>query len=196
MIPSTDRPRIAALLDFWFGAGTPDWNEPRKVWWEKDAAFDEELRRRFLEDHLAAASGTLDAWKEEPESCLALVLLLDQLPRNLFRGKPRAFATDEKARQVARHALSQGFDKAVPPVRRSFFYLPFEHSEDLADQHRCVALFEAMAKGPEDKATARFAELHRDIIARFGRFPHRNEALGRETTAEEAEFLKGPNSSF
>ena len=196
MIPTPDRSRIAALLDFWFGAGTPEWNEPRKVWWEKDPAFDEELLQRFLADHVRAAAGALSSWQEEPESCLALVLLLDQLPRNLFRGSPQAFATDPLAREVARHALKQGFDQQTIPVRRSFFYLPFEHSEDLGDQHRCVELFQAMAKTPEDKETARFAEQHRDIIARFGRFPHRNATLGRETTAEEAEFLKGPNSSF
>ena len=196
MIPDTDRPRIAALLDFWFAAGTPEWNQPRKVWWVKDPAFDEDLRQRFLDDHLRAASGALASWQDEPESCLALVLLLDQLPRNLFRGSPRAFATDPLAREVAGHALARGFDREMPKVRRSFLYLPFEHSESLADQHRCVRLFEAMAETPEDRETARHAHLHRDIVARVGRFPHRNAVLGRETTPEEAEFLKEPGSSF
>ncbi|GGH27256.1 hypothetical protein GCM10007036_35630 [Alsobacter metallidurans] len=169
-----------SILSFWREAG-------RDRWFAKDDAFDAELRERFEPTRQAAADGQLDAWSETPEGALALVLLLDQLPRNLFRRSPEAFATDEIARHVASAALERGFDRQVDPVLRPFFFLPFMHSEDLAEQDLCVRLYEAA--GDEDGA--KWAKMHRDIIARFGRFPHRNPVLGRDTTPEEAEFLAG-----
>lgn len=165
------------ILDFWAGAG-------RKAWFAKDAGFDERCRA-FLPAHEAAAAGALDAWIGASRSSLALVLLLDQFPRNLFRASARAFASDAKAREVARAAIAAGHDQLVDPILRLFFYLPLEHSEDLADQDECVRLFKAAG----DANDLRFAEQHRDIIRRFGRFPHRNAALGRESTAEEMAFL-------
>lgn len=170
----------SAIVDFWRRAG-------RRAWFGKSAAFDEEIRRRFEPAHHAAARGELDDWGEEAAGALALVLLLDQVPRNLWRRSPHAFATDPLARRAAGAAILAGFDRITEPALRIFFYLPFEHSEDLADQERAVRLFEAMTG--EDPAAARSARAHRDIIARFGRFPHRNRALGRVTTAEEQRFL-------
>ncbi|MBY0423608.1 MAG: DUF924 family protein [Parvularculaceae bacterium] len=168
-----------AVVDFWRSAG-------RKAWFTKDDAFDAQCRA-FLPLHEAAARGALDDWTQGPESALALVLLLDQFPRNLFRGGARTFASDAKARTAAGAAIARGFDQAVEPALRLFFYLPFEHSEDIADQDESVRLFAAAG----DAHDLRFAEIHRDIIRRFGRFPHRNAALGRTTTAEEAAFLAG-----
>jgi uncharacterized protein (DUF924 family) len=142
------------------------------------------FRERFLGTHEAAARGELDAWLATPQGALALCILLDQFPRNAFRGSPRMFATDAKARDVARNALGQQFDRQVDDELRQFFVMPFMHSEDLADQHLCVRLSKEL---PTD--TLRYAEMHRDIIERFGRFPHRNAALARETTVEEQRFL-------
>ncbi|HEX2113111.1 MAG TPA: DUF924 family protein [Alphaproteobacteria bacterium] len=194
--------RAAALRDFWFGiAGGPEYGRPRKIWFEKNAEFDEELCRRFLADHERAASGACDPLAETPEGAVALVLLLDQLPRNLFRCTPRAFATDAQARAVAKRAVDAGFDRQVPPVERVFLYLPFEHSESLEDQRRSLALFESLPVTPEFPASDRdltiaYARRHLEIIERFGRFPHRNAALGRASTPEELAFLQEPNSSF
>jgi uncharacterized protein (DUF924 family) len=188
---------IAGLLDFWFGApGSPGYGERRKVWFEKDAAFDAAIRERFLTLYEAAAAGALEAWHETPEGCLALCLLLDQVPRNLFRNDPRAFATDAAARDVARYALDRGFDQALLPVQRCFFYLPFEHSEDLADQDRCVALFAALPEADWKPRTVDYAERHRDVIRRYGRFPHRNAALGRQSTTAEQDYLAQPDAGF
>lgn len=190
------------VLSFWFGHPpdpilNPASTRPRERWFERDAAFDEECRRRFLDAHEAAASGALDAWREEPRSNLALVLLLDQFPRNLFRGTPRAFATDARAREVARRALARGLDLALPPVWRWFLYLPFEHSEEAHDQRLAVTLFEMLALYHLDsREPLDYARRHRDVIERFGRFPHRNEALGRPSTPEEERFLQEPGSSF
>jgi uncharacterized protein (DUF924 family) len=188
---------IDALLDFWFGAPDTDGNaEWRKVWFEKDATFDATIRARFLPLYEAASAGALQAWRETPQGCLALCLLLDQLPRNLFRGDPRAFATDAAARAVARHALDRGFDQAVSPVHRCFFYLPYEHSEDPADQDTCVALFTALPEADWKARCIDAAERHRDVIRRFARFPHRNAALGRESTPAEQEYLARPDAGF
>ncbi|HZH28206.1 MAG TPA: DUF924 family protein [Azospirillaceae bacterium] len=177
-----------SVLDFWFS------DAAKPMWFAKSDAFDAEVRRRFQSLHEAAAAGELDAWKETAEGCLALVILLDQVPRNIFRGSPRAYATDEAARDLTWHVLDRGFDWEFPDIdRRLFFYLPLEHSEDLDDQETCVRLFEERTPDPE---YIRYGRQHRDIIARFGRFPHRNVVLGRESTPEELEFLKGPNSSF
>jgi uncharacterized protein (DUF924 family) len=189
--------RAHALLEFWFGMpGTPDSDRPRAVWFKKDAEFDAALRARFLEDQKQAAAGQYDTWMETPDGSLALVLLLDQLPRNLYRGTPAAFASDEKARAVARHALDQGYDQDVPGVRRSFFYLPFEHSENLADQETSVTLCRALPPAGHSTQTLDYAIRHRDIIRRFGRFPHRNRVLGRNSTREEEAFLQESGSSF
>ncbi|HZI12407.1 MAG TPA: DUF924 family protein [Myxococcus sp.] len=190
------------VLDFWFGrpadpVRNPESARQRDFWFEKDTAFDEEFRRRFLALHERAAAGELDAWKDEPRSCLALLLLLDQLPRNVFRGTPRAFATDARAREVARHALARGLDLALPPVWRWFVYLPFEHSEDVYDQRLSVFLFELLALNqPGQREPLDYAVRHRDIIERFGRFPHRNATLERPGTPEEEAFLQEPGSSF
>jgi uncharacterized protein (DUF924 family) len=169
----------ADVVAFWRGVG------PKK-WFEKDPALDDEIRRRFLALHAAAVAGRLAAWESSAQGALALLILLDQFSRNLFRGDPRTFAADPQARAVASRALLKGFDAADPEMR-GFFYLPFVHSEDLADQERAVALY----KGAGDADGLKWAELHADIIRRFGRFPHRNPVLGRVTTAEEQSFLDG-----
>jgi uncharacterized protein (DUF924 family) len=189
--------RAQALLDFWFGApGSPHHDQPCEIWFKADPAFDEDLRARFAADQRAAAAGAYDDWQSSADGCLALVLLLDQLPRNLYRGTPVAFASDEKARTVARHALAQGFDRGLPDVRRCFLYLPFEHSEDLADQETSMSLFAALPSNVTNDESLAYAKWHYEIIARFGRFPHRNAVLGRKSTPEEEAFLKEPGSSF
>ncbi|HUB96357.1 MAG TPA: DUF924 family protein [Stellaceae bacterium] len=186
-----------ALLDFWFGAqGTPGCDELRMVWFRSDDAFDAALGERFGALHETAAEGGVDRWAETPEGALALVLLLDQLPRNLYRGAARAFSCDAKAREVASRALARGFDASLTPVRRLFLYLPFEHSEDLADQVRSVRLFAAIPPCTGHEAWLEIARKHHAIIDRFGRFPHRNRALGRASTPEEEAFLNAPDSSF
>jgi len=184
------------ILEFWFS------DRARPLWFEKDPDFDAEIRRRFAATHEAARTGRLASWEGAAESSLALVIVLDQFPRNMFRGTARAFSTDALARAAADRAIGRGFDQAVEFDRRRFFYLPFEHSENLADQRRSVALFRALLDAAPDhwreemQVQLDYAERHLEIIERFGRFPHRNRILGRETTPEEAEFLKGPNSSF
>jgi len=167
------------ILGFWRGAG------PTK-WFGKSRAFDEAIRLKFEPTHHAAARGAYDAWAESLDSALALVILLDQFPRNLYRDSGHAFATDGKARRVARAAAEAGFHRQAEPALRQFFLLPFEHSEDLADQEFGLAL----AAELEDADCLKWAKLHRDIIVRFGRFPHRNACLGRTTTADEQAFLE------
>lgn len=179
----TPSPEIAAgVVAFWEAAG------PER-WFSKSEAFDEKIRARYLPLVERAARGEFDGWKEEREGSLALLLLLDQFPRNLFRGQARAFATDAQALAIATHAVAQGFDMAWEKPLRSFYYLPWMHSERLGDQRRCVELSKNA-----NEATQRAAREHYEIIARFGRFPHRNAALGRATTAEEAAFLALPDS--
>jgi uncharacterized protein (DUF924 family) len=196
-LPMSDAARVRALLDFWFGApGTPDCDAPRKIWFKADPAFDAALGAHFLDDHRRAAAGACAHWLDACGPALALVLLLDQLPRNLHRGRAEAFACDPLARPAARQAIARGFDRLVPPVRRNFFYLPFEHSEVLADQEMSLALYTAMPPGPHYDSNLDFARRHHAIIARFGRFPHRNRALGRPSTPEEEAFLNEPGSSF
>jgi uncharacterized protein (DUF924 family) len=186
----------AELLAFWFS------DQVRPRWFVKDAAFDTLIRDRFAASAAAAAAGALDGWNAEPESCLALVLLLDQVPRNIHRDSPRAFAADAKARQVAGLAVERGLDARIVLDRRFFFYMPFEHSEDAADQQRSVALFRRWAETHDsngrDRAfeQMRYVLRHQEIIGRFGRFPHRNQILGRESTPAEIEFLAGPDSAF
>ena len=171
------QPSPADVVAFWRAAG-PD------RWFKKDAAFDDEIRRRFLALHEAAAAGKLTAWEASAEGALALLILLDQFPRNMFRGQARAFAGDPLARAIASRAILNGFDGAFPDMR-GFFYLPFEHSEDLADQERGLTLYKAAG----DADGLKWAEIHADIIRRFGRFPHRNAVLGRVSTPEERKFL-------
>ncbi len=188
------------ILTFWFDH--PDrpgseYGQQRQVWFTKDPAFDEQIRQQFLADYEQAASGQLAAWQAQPHSCLALILLLDQVPRNLFRGDPRSFATDAQALATAEYAIQQGFDQVLLPVERLFVYLPLEHSEALAQQERCVSLMETLYnQHPEFESTLDYARRHRDVIQRFGCFPHRNEILGRQTTEAEAEFLQQPGSRF
>lgn len=172
----------ADVIGFWRTAG------PAK-WFSRSAAFDEAIRLRFEPVHHAAARGGYLHWSQDAQGALALLLLLDQFPRNLFRGSAHAFATDPLARSIARRAVDQDFDRQCEPGLRPFFYLPFEHSEDIADQDRGVALCQRLADETGDLDTLKWARLHRDIIVRFGRFPHRNAPLGRETTADEQAFL-------
>jgi len=166
------------VIGFWKAAGP-------SLWFAKNDAFDAEFRARFMEAHLAAARRELDDWVESPFGALALLILLDQFPRNAWRETGHAFATDPLARHFALEALDLGLDQLVENDLRRFFYLPLQHAEDMALQDRQVALFQAMERKPDD----RWAEHHREIIARFGRFPHRNRALGRETTPDEQVFL-------
>jgi len=185
------------ILDFWFGKpDEADYGKPRKVWFTKNPEFDQEVRSRFLIDYQQAAAGHLDDWKASPLGCLALIILLDQFPRHMFRGQPQAFATDPQALAYAQHTVAQGFDKELLPIQRGFVYLPFEHSENLAHQRQAIELFSTLKDYPECASGVDYAHRHLKVIERFGRFPHRNEILGRETTPEEAEFLKQPGSSF
>lgn len=190
-----DQTTPADVLLFWFG-GANERGKPHKHWFEKSAAFDGDLRERFLGLYEQAAAGRLTSLKDDRLDCLALIIVLDQFPRNMFRGTPRAFATDALALEAARHAVDRGFDREMRAVERMFAYLPFEHSESLADQERACELTQALDAFEETRDAHRYAVLHRDIILRFGRFPHRNAILGRESTPEETEFLKGPGSSF
>ncbi len=174
------RPAIPdEILAFWREAG------PSK-WFAKDEAFDQACRDRFMPTYEAAARGDLNEWELTPEGALAVILLLDQFPRNMFRGQRETYKTDPVAVMVADRAIERGFDHKVEPEFRRFFYLPFMHSESLRHQERSVALNEAL--GAED--SIKWARHHHDIIARFGRFPHRNVILGRETTPEEEAFLQ------
>ncbi len=184
-------PRATSILAFWFGNGDRD-----KRWFEKNPAFDEEVRRRFLALHAEAAAGNLARWKNDPGDCLALIVLLDQFPRNMFRGTPQAFATDAMALDAARYAVARGYDRGMRPSERTFVYLPHEHAESLEEQLRACELTEPLVKFPETDDVYRYAVAHRDVIQRFGRFPHRNAILGRASTPEEIEFLMGPGSSF
>ena len=177
-------PKAAEVLHFWF-------DEHPKDWFVKNQAFDTAIRARFLALHAAAAAGERTHWVDDSRSCLALVIVLDQFPRNIFRGEARAFATDSVARATARVILGRGWDKSMTQSERLFANLPFEHSESLADQ---ILVCELMKDFDADQL--RYAIRHREIIERFGRFPHRNGLLGRENTAAEIEFLKQPGSGF
>jgi uncharacterized protein (DUF924 family) len=185
-------PRALALLDFWFGPpGDPAREERREIWFRSTPEHDETLRGLFLADHERAAAGGITGWEDEPESALALVLLLDQIPRNIFRATPRAYATDATARAVADRAIERGFDMLAPPAWRMFFYMPLHHSENLADQQRATALVASLPfqRDPERGENRRYGLPYVDVIERFGRFPHRNAILGRPSTPEEIAFL-------
>jgi uncharacterized protein (DUF924 family) len=181
------------VLDFWFG---PEPGKPREEWFRKDAAFDERIRGRFGGVHAAAARGELEAWRAAPEPMLALVIVLDQFSRNLYRGDARAFSQDERALACARQALARGDDLGLLPVQRQFLYLPYEHSENLADQELGVELMRSLDAFDETRGISEWAVRHRDIIARFGHFPHRNAAVGRDSSPEELAFLEQPGSRF
>jgi uncharacterized protein (DUF924 family) len=187
----------ADVLAFWFGMeGEPGYGEFRDQWFQKDEAFDREVTDRFGDLYERAAAGELDAWREEAESCLALVIVFDQFPRNMFRGDARTHATDGKALDAAKYAIERALDRELPAFQKMFLYMPFMHAESVEDQRRSVELFEGLAAELGGPDVVEYAIGHRDIVERFGRFPHRNAILGRETTPEEAEFLTQPGSSF
>lgn len=177
--PTEPLPHAAEdVLAFWLAAGA-------KRWFERDDAFDAAIRERFTRTYEDAAAGRLAAWENSAQGALALVIVLDQFPRNMFRGSARSYATDALAHAAAERAIANGFDRQTAMPLRAFFYLPFEHAENLADQERAVALFRETG----DADLVKWAVLHADIIRRFGRFPHRNAVLGRQTTAQEQAFL-------
>lgn len=176
--------------------------ERARLWWSKNPESDDEIRRRFESWVIKAGSGELDNWASNPQDRLALILLTDQFPRSIYRDLAKAFAFDSKALSLAHTGIDAGFDAALRPLEKVFFYLPLEHSESLADQKRSVSLFQKLVDdaSPDQKPTFAeyldFAARHRDIISRFGRFPHRNKALGRISTSEELSFLQQPGSGF
>jgi len=177
---------IGDVIDFWF------WELGRERWFRKDPAIDARIRQRFLLLYEVLSTWPAADALMSPERALATVIVLDQLPRNMFRGSPQAFATDALALKVARAAVEKGLDRALTPEQRSFLYMPFEHSEDAGDQARAVALISGLG----DPEFTRFAIAHKNIIQRFGRFPHRNAVLGRPSTPAERAFLKEPGSAF
>jgi len=186
-------PAIEQVLDFWFG---PQAGASRPEWFRKSDRFDAQIRERFGALHERAAAGGLADWEAAPRPALALLVVLDQFSRNLHRNDARAFAQDARALRVAEAMVERGWDRELLPVQRQFAYLPFEHAEDLAAQERAMALFGALEDYPETKGLVDWAAKHRVIIRRFGRFPHRNAALGRASTAEELAFLREPGSGF
>lgn len=204
-IPGNTASAIDELLVFWFGTQAGDdavAAEKAALWWKKNLAIDEQCRRLFQPLVESAGAGALDHWTATPRGRLALILLTDQMPRNIYRGNARAFAFDATASASCLAGLEQHADAALRPIERVFFYLPLEHAESLALQERSVALFTTLAAAvPAGQRKLfdgylDFAVRHRDIVARFGRFPHRNAVLGRASTPEEADFLGAPGSSF
>lgn len=183
--------RARTLLDFWFGPpDDPERLHHRQIWFRSTPEFDAAVRTEFAADHDTAVAASLSAWEAEPLAALALVMLLDQVPRNIFRSTPRAFASDPQALATTNRAMARGFDREVPDAWRIFFYLPLEHSEVLADQQRGLDLLMAIPPVPGRPADRHMSRLHLEIIEQFGRFPHRNLILGRESTAAELAFLE------
>lgn len=176
------------VLDFWFLETQP------QQWFQVNKEFDQTIRERFMEPYEMAARGEFDEWQKNPDGALALCILLDQMPRNMFRGTPKAFETDKKALVIAKYAVSKGLDQVLGPQKRRFIYLPFEHSENLNDQRRSVELFEKMKN--EDQLGYDYAVRHLEVIEKYGRFPHRNKILGRDNTPEEEEYLAQPGAGF
>ncbi len=203
MAQTSSTPR--EVLALWFGPlDAEGLAEPARAerWWRKDPAFDAAVRQTFEPTWERAMAGAHDDWRATPEGTLAYVIVLDQFSRNMFRDTPQAFAGDARALETARDAIARGDDRALRGHQRLFLYLPFMHSEELATQERCVALLCAFRDESQGKLrdelsqNVKFAEAHRDIIAKWGRFPHRNEQLGRASSPEELEFLKQPGSAF
>ncbi|MEM8780162.1 MAG: DUF924 family protein [Cyanobacteria bacterium P01_G01_bin.49] len=185
------------ILNFWFGKPEEkNYGKPNKFWFIKDTKFDQKVRSKFLTIYQQAAEGNLNHWQALPLSCLALIIILDQFPRNMFRQSPQAFASDDYALNLAQYAINNNFDCQVSPVQRWFIYLPFEHSENLIHQQQSVTLFSQLKDDPDSKSTIDYAYKHLKIIERFGRFPHRNQILGRVSTPEEIKFLQQPGASF
>lgn len=177
-------PSIDDVIAFWF--------EDDKRWWKKDPAFDAEIREHFGALHQAIEADEREDWLQTARGALAYVIVLDQFSRNMFRDTGRMFASDARALRAAKNAIDAGHDQALSKSERGFLYMPLMHSEALADQERCIELFAAN----DSPNSVKFAQMHRDIVQRFGRFPHRNALLGRESTDEEREFLQQPGSSF
>jgi uncharacterized protein (DUF924 family) len=193
--PMNGHREAAEVLRFWFGE-PPERGTRLKRWFDKDLSLDSDIRARFLPLYESLAAGGHCEWLADARSCLARIVVLDQFPRNMFRGSARAFATDRLALESARHALVQGYDRSMLPVEKLFAYLPFEHSESLEDQRLACELTRPLEAFPETADAYRYAFAHLQIIERFGRFPHRNAALERDSTPEEVEFLKQPGSGF
>jgi len=190
---------VEEILSFWFGQPLDDqayYDTWHKRWFTSDPLFDLTIREHFFADYQLAADRQLMEWQQTPHSGLALIVLLDQFPRNMFRGDPRAFVTDPLAREVATHLIHYGLDLQLLPVERSFVYMPFMHSEILVDQQQSVTLFRQLAQERPYVNSVPYALKHQENIERFGRFPHRNAILGRPSTPAELEFLKEPGSSF
>jgi uncharacterized protein (DUF924 family) len=186
---------FSQVLDFWFGgADSPMRGRARKAWFVKSDEFDREVRKRFSQVWETASTGGLRRWEATPLAALALVVVLDQFPRNMFRGKPQAFASDDLALAAAERMIERRFDRLLRPIERAFVYLPFQHAENLDAQRRALVFYEELKRLGVDHLD--FARRHHDIVERFGRFPHRNEILGRVSTAEEIEFLRQPGSRF
>jgi uncharacterized protein (DUF924 family) len=191
--------RAHEILFFWFGNPRDEeayYEERRKLWFAADPQADQDIKNRFLSDYEQAVAGQLQQWRDTPHTMLALILLFDQFPRNMFRGNPQAFATDAQARALTRHLLQTGADVRLHPAERLFVYMPLMHSEDLAQQRQSVMLFRQLAQNDPHVNAVSYAERHLEIIERFGRFPHRNVILGRPSTQEELDFLQQPDSSF
>lgn len=187
MTNSVDVQSIRDILDFWFlPLGDPEHSKARKFWWDSTPEIDAEIRGRFGALFDKAVAGDLDAWRKSPDGALALILLCDQFSRNMHRRTGRAFSGDAKARETARYAFARNYPAAYSDDMRVFFFMPFQHSEDLGDQDFCCALFATL--GNEDNQN--YALRHRSIVARFGRFPHRNEVMGRPSTADELDYLQ------
>jgi uncharacterized protein (DUF924 family) len=192
--------KVNQILQFWFGASRGESSESEifgefKPWWfNADPKIDRQLHDLFTEDYQFAAAGYLDGWQGWPQSCLALILLLDQLPRNLFRGTAAAFDTDPQALAIAQQAIQAGTHQEFLPIQRWFFYLPLEHSEDLANQEQCLALFQQLPEHPGKEQAVAAANQHYQLIKQFGRFPHRNILLGRQFTYAESEYLNRPDA--
>lgn len=185
------------VLDFWFGRATdPGYGQYRQIWFQPDEDFITQAREQFSNAYQRTAAGELESWQETPEGSLALVLLLDQFSNLIHRGESGAFASDEAAREATKRAIERGFDGEFPELHRWFFYLPLEHSENLEDQHASVQLFAALTPSELNAIGLDYAKRHLRVIERFGRFPNRNAALGRESTSEEEEFLAGPDAPF
>ncbi|MEB3230694.1 MAG: DUF924 family protein [Leptolyngbyaceae bacterium] len=200
MVSHADQVDQAAILEFWFGCPMghePSYAQQRNLWFRKDERTDHQIQHQFSHIYTQIVQGSRQSWLATAHGSLAMVIVLDQFPRNMFRGTPQAFATDGQALAVAERAIAQNFDQPLFPAQRLFFYLPCEHSETQQHQRQSVALFQALAQQSEELHDAYdYALKHQVVIEQFGRFPHRNAILGRPSTPEEIQFLQQPGSSF